>query len=64
MEFLRCKMEIFSAKKYDCILITDDIPTKNDSKKYITALGSREAIDLFNIQMAKATSKFAKRKSL
>lgn len=55
---------IFSAKKYDCILITDDIPTKNDAKKYIIALGSREAIDIFNIQMAKDTSKFAKRKSL
>lgn len=48
---------IFSAKKYDCILITDDTPTKNDAKKYITALGSKEAIDIFNIQMAKETSK-------
>jgi|GEM_PF-1626368 len=55
---------IFSAKKYDCVLITDDILTKNDAKKYIMALGSREAIDIFNIQKAKDTDKFAKRKSL
>jgi predicted nucleic acid-binding protein len=53
---------IFSAKKYDCVLITDDSPTKKDAKKYITTLGSKEAIDIFNIQMAKDTSKFTKLK--
>ncbi|MCX9014060.1 MAG: PIN domain-containing protein [Candidatus Methanoperedens sp.] len=44
---------IFSAKKYDCVLITDDAPTKKDAGKYIQALGSTEAIDIFNIKLAK-----------
>lgn len=55
---------IFSAKKHCCILITDDILTEMDTEKYITALGSREAIDIFNIQMARYPSKLAKGKSL
>lgn len=52
---------IFSAKKYGCILITDDTPTKNDAKKYITALGPKETIDIFNIQMAKDTNKIVEK---
>lgn len=44
---------IFSAKKHYCVLITDDAPTKKDVEKYIQALGSIEAIDIFNIKLAK-----------
>lgn len=44
---------IFSAKKHRCVLITDDAPTKKDAEKYIQAFGSMEAIDIFNIKLAK-----------
>lgn len=44
---------IFSARKHHCVLITDDAPTKKDAEKYIQALGSIEAIDIFNIKLAK-----------
>ena len=44
---------IFSAKKHSCILITDDAPTKKDAEKYVIALGSMEAIDIFKIKLAK-----------
>ena len=37
---------IFSAKKHQCILITDDIPTKKDALKYVMALHSNEAIEV------------------
>ncbi|MCE8427882.1 MAG: hypothetical protein J5U19_05780 [Candidatus Methanoperedens sp.] len=44
---------IFSAKKHHCILITDDIPTKKDALKYVMALHSNEAIEVFEIKLAK-----------
>jgi predicted nucleic acid-binding protein len=44
---------IFSAKKHSCVLITDDVPTKKDADKYVITLGSMEAIDIFNIKLAK-----------
>lgn len=55
---------IFSAKKHRCILITDDMPTRNNAEKYVMALGSTEAIDIFNIRLVKEPIKFAKGKSL
>jgi hypothetical protein len=44
---------IFSAKKHECILITDDIPTKKDALKYVMALHSNEAIEVFEIKLSK-----------
>ncbi len=44
---------IFSAKKHNCVLITDDAPTKKDAYKYVITLGSMEAIDIFNIKLIK-----------
>jgi len=44
---------IFSAKKHRCVLVTDDIPTKKDAEKYVLAVQSIEAIDIFNIKLAK-----------
>ncbi len=44
---------IFSAKKHGCVLITDDAPTKKDADKYVITLGTMEAIDIFNIKLAK-----------
>ncbi|MCZ7380096.1 MAG: PIN domain-containing protein [Candidatus Methanoperedens sp.] len=44
---------IFSAKKHSCVLITDDAPTKKDADKYIVTLGSMEAVNVFNIKLAK-----------
>lgn len=46
---------IFSAKKHGCVLITDDIPTKKDAEKYVLTVQSIEAIDIFNIKLAKET---------
>ncbi|MCZ7402333.1 MAG: hypothetical protein O8C61_08935 [Candidatus Methanoperedens sp.] len=44
---------IFSAKKHQCILITDDIPTKKEALKYVMALHSNEAIEVFEIKLSK-----------
>jgi len=56
---------IFSAKKHGCVLITDDAPTKKDAEKYVVTLGSNEAIDIFNIELAKEQDfKTTLRKSL
>lgn len=44
---------IFSAKKHQCVLITDDFPTKKDAEKYILAFKSKEAMDIFDIKPAK-----------
>ena len=44
---------IFSAKKHGCVLITDDAPTKKDADRYVIALGSMDAVDIFNIKLAK-----------
>ncbi len=46
---------IFSAKKHRCVLITDDAPTKKDAEKYVLTLEPIEAIDIFNIKLAKET---------
>ncbi len=48
---------ISSAQKQRCILITDDMPTRKDAEKYVLALGSTEAIDFFNIRLAKESFK-------
>jgi len=52
---------ISSAQKHRCILITDDMPTRNNAGKYILALGSTEAIDFFNIRLAKEPFKASRR---
>ena len=52
---------ISSAQKHRCVLITDDMPTRKDAGKYVLALGSTEAIDLFNIRLAKEPLKYGKR---
>jgi len=44
---------IFSARKHQCILITDDTPTKRDAETYVQTFGSAEAIDIFGIKLAK-----------
>lgn len=46
---------IFSAKKHSCVLITDDIPTKRDAEKYILTVQPIEAVDIFNIKLAKGS---------
>lgn len=43
----------YSAKKHHCILITDDIPTKNDALNYVMTFHSNEAIEVFEIKLAK-----------
>ena len=55
---------IFSAKKHRCILITDDMPTRNNAENYVMALGSNEVIDIFNIRLVKEPMKFTMGKSL
>lgn len=44
---------IYSAKKHNCILITDDIPTKKDALNYVMTFHSNEAIEVFEIELAK-----------
>jgi len=44
---------IFSAQKHKCVLITDDLPTKKDAEKYVLAFLPKEAIDVFDIKLAK-----------
>ncbi len=44
---------IYSAKKHHCILITDDIPTKKDALNYVMTFHSDEAIEVFEIKLAK-----------
>jgi hypothetical protein len=44
---------IYSAKKHHCILITDDIPTKKDALNYVMTFHSNEAIEVFEIKLAK-----------
>jgi len=44
---------ISSAQKHQCVLITDDMPTRNNAGKYVLTLGSTEAIDFLNIRLAK-----------
>ncbi len=44
---------IYSAKKHHCILITDDIPTKKDALSYVMTFHSDEAIEVFEIKLAK-----------
>lgn len=56
---------IFSAKKHHCVLITDDIPTKKDAEKYVLTFESMEAVNIFNIKLAKEPDfKTTLRKSL
>lgn len=47
------RLIMFSARKHQCILITDDTPTKRDAEKYVQTFGSAEAIDIFDIKLAK-----------
>lgn len=44
---------IYSAKKHQCILITDDSPTKKDALNYVMTFNSDEAIDVFDFKLAK-----------
>ena len=44
---------IYSDKKHNCILITDDIPTKKDALNYVMTFHSNEAIEVFEIKLAK-----------
>ncbi len=44
---------IYSAKKHLCILITDDNPTKKDALNYVMTFHSDEAVEVFEIKLAK-----------
>ncbi|MFH0903982.1 MAG: PIN domain-containing protein [Methanobacteriota archaeon] len=44
---------IYSAKKHHCVLITDDILTKKDALNYVMTFHSNEAIEVFEIKLAK-----------